>query len=116
VLLDPEPQIIDCLEFKFEFRRLDPVDELAFLAVECEMLGAPDVGTTVLDRYRRSTGDDPPPRLVDFYKCYRACLRSKISAWHLLEPKPRDPGRWPVLAKRYLELADRYSERLLPAA
>jgi hypothetical protein len=51
-----------------------------------------------------------------FHKCYRACLRSKTSAWHLLEPKPRDPGRWPVLAKRYLELADRYSERLLPAA
>jgi aminoglycoside phosphotransferase family enzyme len=116
VLLDPEPQIIDCLEFKFEFRRLDPVDELAFLAIECEMLGAPDVGATILDRYRRSTGDDPPPRLVDFYKCYRACLRSKLSVWHLLEPKPRDPARWPVMAKRYLELADRYSERLLPTA
>jgi aminoglycoside phosphotransferase family enzyme len=116
VLLEPEPQIIDCLEFKFEFRLLDPADELAFLAVECEMLGAPGVGVTVLDRYRQCTGDDPPPRLIDFYKCYRACLRSKISIWHLLEPKPRDPARWPALAKRYLELADRYSERLLPTA
>jgi len=112
VLLEPEPQIIDCLEFKFEFRVLDPVDELAFLGVECEMLGAPDVGIAVLDRYRRSTGDDPPSRLIDFYKCYRACLRSKISIWHIQEPNIRDPARWPALAKRYLDLADRHATKL----
>jgi aminoglycoside phosphotransferase family enzyme len=113
VLLETDPQIIDCLEFKFEYRVLDPVDELAFLGVECEMLGAADVGITVLDRYRQCANDDPPSRLIDFYRCYRACLRSKISIWHIREATVRDPARWPALAKRYLALADRYAGKLL---
>ncbi|MGZ3505397.1 MAG: hypothetical protein ACXWNJ_15870 [Vulcanimicrobiaceae bacterium] len=112
VLLGPDPQIIDCLEFNAEFRTLDAADELAFFAMECEMLGAPAVGTTVFDRYRRDNDDAAAAGLLEFYKCYRACLRSKLAIWHLEEPNVRHPERWPELARRYLDLADIYSRRL----
>lgn len=112
VALGAEPQIIDCLEFNREFRTLDPVDELAFFMVECEVLGAPAVGGVVFDRYCAVTGDLPPSRLLDFYRSYRAGLRAKITIWHLRETPVRDPGRWPPLARRYLDLADRYAVRL----
>ena len=39
ICLEPDPQIIDCLEFSRDLRLLDPADELAFLALECESAG-----------------------------------------------------------------------------
>jgi len=47
ICLEAEPQIIDCLEFSRALRILDPADELAFLALECERLGAPAFATTI---------------------------------------------------------------------
>ncbi len=38
------PQIIDCLEFRADLRCLDPVDELAFLTMECDRMGARGIG------------------------------------------------------------------------
>ena len=34
-------RIIDCLEFNPKLRAVDPLDEVAFLCVECDRLGAP---------------------------------------------------------------------------
>ena len=114
VFLGPDPQIIDCLEFNRAFRCLDPLDELCFLAVECEALGAPAIGARILQEYCRATGDHPPGSLLDFYKCYRACLRAKLSFLHLREPKVREPERWRRQARSYLQLAGRYADQLLP--
>ena len=112
ICLGPEPQIIDCLEFKREFRILDPVDELSFLALECERLGAPHIGPTVFAVYSGETGDVPPEVLVAFYRSFRACLRAKISAWHLREPDVAQPEKWIALAETYLALAENHSRPL----
>jgi uncharacterized protein len=50
--------------------------------------------------------------LLDFYKSYRACVRAKLSYWHLQEPGVRDPERWPRQARAYLALAGVYADRL----
>ncbi|HEY1260481.1 MAG TPA: hypothetical protein VGF34_14630 [Stellaceae bacterium] len=41
VCLGSTPRIIDCLEFRADLRWLDPLQEIAFLAMECARLGAP---------------------------------------------------------------------------
>ena len=51
-LLDP-PVVIDCLEFNRMLREVDPYDELAFLGIECRMLGADWVGSQLLARVAR---------------------------------------------------------------
>jgi uncharacterized protein len=112
ICLGAVPEVIDCLEFNREFRLLDPVDELAYFGLECEMLGAPGIGDRVLCRYRHESGDEPPPRLMSFYRSYRACLRAKIAAWHVRVPDGRDTAKWPALAQRYLILAGIHAERL----
>ena len=56
VCLLPEPQIIDCLEFSRDFRILDPADELAFLALECERLGDPGRHHPQIGRARHTDG------------------------------------------------------------
>jgi len=105
VCVEPRPQIIDCLEFSRDFRILDAADELGFLALECERLGAPWIRQTVFDTYTELSGDAPPDALVHFYQSYRACMRAKIAIWHLKEPALADPAKWAAQARDYLRLA-----------
>lgn len=108
VCLLREPVVIDCLEFNRQFRLLDPLDELAYFAMECERLGGPAVGTEVLRRYIAESGDDPGNELLAFYKAYRACLRAKIAIWHIADHELRDTERWRARARDYLGLAESY--------
>jgi len=39
ICLEERVVIFDCLEFSAELRLVDPVDELAYLSVECALLG-----------------------------------------------------------------------------
>ncbi len=103
-----EPVVIDCLEFNRELRILDPVDELSYLALECERLGAAGIGKQVLHHYAEVTGDHSPAQLIDFYKLFRACLRAKIALWHTDDHDVRDHDKWRARAREYLDLAVRY--------
>ena len=86
-LVDP-PVIIDCLEFNASVRILDAADELAYLALECEHLGAAWIGPLVFDTYASESGDRPPPAIIAFYKTHRAVLRAKLAVWHLRDHPP----------------------------
>lgn len=111
VYLGSEPTVLDCLEFNRDFRIVDPADELSYLAMECERLGAPFIEAWIFTTYRDRTGDDPPRALIDFYKCCRAYLRAKIAIWHLNEPDVREPSKWAERTNQYLYHAQNYSRR-----
>lgn len=108
ICLGPPPAIIDCVEFNREFRLLDAADELAYLAMECERLGAPSVGATLVAHYHVLADDHPPEPLIRFYGSVRAMLRAKLAAWHLDDPAVRYPSQWYNRARAYLGLADCY--------
>jgi aminoglycoside phosphotransferase family enzyme len=108
ICLTIPPVIIDCLEFNREFRILDPVDELAYLSMECERIGAARIGDKILDYYSEAVGDAYPVELIGFYKAFRACLRAKIAVWHIADHQVKDHQRWLRLARTYLDLAERY--------
>ncbi len=110
VCLTEPPVVIDCLEFNRGFRILDAVDELAYLAVECERLGAAWAGSELLATYSAISGDRPAPELIHFYASFRATLRAKIAIWHNLDDGIRDPDRWVRRAEEYLQLAERHAE------
>ncbi len=100
-------QIIDCLEFDRSMRVLDPYDEVNYLGLECEFLGASWVRPMLLDIVGGYLGRQPEPRLLATYGAFRAMLRARICIAHLLDPEPMQPGRWPGEAARYLDLAER---------
>jgi aminoglycoside phosphotransferase family enzyme len=106
-------RIIDCLEFRLDLRCLDPVDELAFLAMECERLGAGSIGRILFWRYCQRTGDCPPPVLIAFYKAIGALIRARIAILHLQETPVRAPAKWPKRAAEYLEIARRECRHLV---
>jgi len=98
-------RIIDCLEFNARLRMVDPFDEIAFLCVECERLGAPWAGEYLRRRIMHALRDGHSEELFVFYRCHRATLRARLAIAHLLEPDPRTPEKWPPLALTYLRIA-----------
>jgi aminoglycoside phosphotransferase family enzyme/predicted kinase len=106
-LISP-PVAFDCVEFNAEFRQIDVVDELSFLAMECDMLGAPAVGVAVIEAYERASGDQVEPELLAFYQAYRACVRAKVAALRGGQVVGRLHDESLKHAMDYLSLADGY--------
>ena len=112
-----EACVIDCLEFDPELRRLDPAEEMAFLALECRRLGAADVARGLIERYRRAMADPVGEDIVDFYMSRRAMTRAQIAAWHLRDPDFAGERReWTQRAYSYLDDALRDIRAALGAA
>lgn len=108
ICLTEPPVVIDCLEFSRDLRIRDPVDELSFLAMECEKLGEDRVGKILFEVYGRITGDEPEACLVAFYKAYRASERAKLAIWHLDDDYHERRGPWRQKAMDYLTMAFNY--------
>jgi aminoglycoside phosphotransferase family enzyme len=108
VCMEAVPRVIDCLEFDRELRIVDAAEELGYLALECERLGAPGLRDLIFDAYEAAADDAPYARLVHFYQSLHACSRAWLALRHLRDPAPRDPHRWPLVARDYLRLAEEH--------
>jgi aminoglycoside phosphotransferase family enzyme len=111
VCLGEPPVVIDCLEFSERLRRLDPFDEIGFLALECERLGAPWIGPILVRQLEAKFDHRPSPALTGLYRSFRAGFRAHFALRHLLDPVPREPARWRPLAEAYLSIAEASIDR-----
>jgi len=98
-------QIIDCLALSKVLRTVDCADEIAFLALECERLGASQAGRILLREWRQASGDRPEAALVHFYQSLRAAVRAWLAALHLREKAYCGSPRWIERTLCYLRLA-----------
>ncbi len=105
VHLGPQTLIIDRLEFDETLRRVDPFDEASLLGLECERLGMAWIGPYLVECLMQHLQDRPLPILLRFYRCYRACLRARLSIEHMRDPHPRTPEKWPQQTHEYLAIA-----------
>lgn len=112
VCLTEPPVIIDCVEFSRDLRIRDPIDELSFLAMECEKLGEDSVGAILFEVYGRITGDEPNASLIGFYKAYRALERARLAIRHLDDDVHERRGPWRQKALDYLAMAFAYANRV----
>jgi aminoglycoside phosphotransferase family enzyme/predicted kinase len=111
IFLEQPPQIIDCIEFSDEYRQLDIADEVCFLSMECDRLGASLLGRQFLERCEKACRDEWPPELVDFYRAYRACVRAKIAALRSLQAGAH-AAKWIDEVNDYLRIAESYLRRV----
>jgi aminoglycoside phosphotransferase family enzyme/predicted kinase len=114
IYVEKTPAVIDCIEFSDELREVDIADELSFLAMECNRLGDGAVGDLVLETYQRTSGDEIPPRLLAFYRAYRACVRAKVALFRSQQQATTGTQCVDGLIREYLDLADRYTKELGP--
>jgi aminoglycoside phosphotransferase family enzyme/predicted kinase len=106
--------IFDCIEFNHRFRYGDVAADVAFLAMDLEERGFPDLARTFVRAYGAYAEDAELPSVLDFYQCYRAFVRAKVACFRLDDPtvpaaEKRQAAR---AAARYLELAASYATRL----
>lgn len=107
-------QIIDCIEFNERMRYNDPASEIAFLAMDLEHRGRYGAAETLLAAFVRRSGDPRILALADFYLCYRACVRLKVTCFRLQQECLSEEGRRELLdrATAFAALACRYARRL----
>ena len=106
--------IFDCIEFNDRFRCGDVVSEAAFLAMDLDARGRPDLGYFFTEAYQRRTGDRDFFSLLPFYRCYRAYVRGKVLSFRLNEAEFSEEERR-VAATRagnFFDLARRYASPL----
>jgi len=101
------PRALDCLEFDDRLRYVDGLDDAAFLAMDLDRLGRPDLAEDFLDDYAEFSGDPSPAALRQHYIAYRAFVRTKVACLKY-EQGDRSAGddvkRYADLTLRRLEL------------
>src|SRR5437764_6793989 len=102
--LDDGPRILDCLEFDDHLRHVDVLDDVAFLAMDLERLGAPELSERFVRDYREFSGDPAPPALVHHYVADRAFVRVKVACLRL----EQGDGAAAALARGYADIALRH--------
>lgn len=103
--------IYDCIEFNTEFREIDIASDIAFLAMDLDFNARFADARILIDRIGKALVDPDLPRLVNYYKCYRACVRGKVEMLRAAEEKDEKPDQEvnTLTAYTYFHLALRYA-------
>lgn len=111
IFLYDDPVIFDCIEFNDDFRYIDILNEIAFLCVDLDFYANKDMSNSFVKSYMKAFGlheKDMPVPLFNFYKCYRANVRAKITLLSLKE-NPEDKKKQEDV-KGYIQLMQDYAE------
>jgi uncharacterized protein len=108
--------IFDCIEFNERFRVLDVAEEVAFLAMDLEFSGYPQLAAAFVDAYAQASSDPEMLELLSFYKAYRAYVRAKIHSFQIDDPTIGADKKAAIgaTARQYYELAARYASEFNP--
>lgn len=105
IFLLPAPVPFDCIEFNDDFRQIDVLNEVAFLCMDLDAFGRPDLSALFIEDYNvffpvMKTRADRS--LFIYYKSYRANIRAKVNS---LRAKSASDGEE---KKKALSAADKY--------
>jgi len=114
VLPNGKIYIFDAIEFFKGFSCSDVASEVAFLAMDLEFQNRRDLAVRFIDKYIDYTGDSGVLELLDFYKCYRAYVRAKVSGFRLFEPGISELEKADIekTVSAYFKFAHSYASRL----
>ncbi len=103
--------IYDCIEFNDRFRYIDVANDVAFLAMDLDYHGRPDLARHFLDRMAVALGDPNMHTVLNFYRCYRAYVRGKVESMRAADPQVFPSARASARnrARKYFQLALRYA-------
>ena len=116
LLGDGRPVIYDCIEFSPAYRCGDVASEVAFLSMDLEWRGRPDLARAFVRAYLDHAGDRHLESLLPFYQSYRAMVRAKVSALTAaadeVDPQVREGSA--EAARTLFALAERKTRGLHP--
>jgi aminoglycoside phosphotransferase family enzyme len=102
--------IYDCIEFIDRMRYTDVAADVAFLAMDLDRYGRPDLSDVFVKAYIKASGDEELMKLLDFYKCYRAYVRGKVGCFQYEDPRipAGEKEKIRANARSYFKLAESY--------
>ena len=74
------PRILDCLAFDPRLRTVDVLADVAFLVMDLQRLGHPDLAVTFLRAYCEFSDEHHPGSLAHVHVAQRALVRAKVAA------------------------------------
>jgi len=103
--------VFDCIEFSRPLRCNDVASEIAFLAMDLESRGRPDLARRFVAAYAEAAADPLVSVLLPFYGCYRAGVRGKVEglASREADVEPADRDAAAERARGHFALAVRYA-------
>lgn len=106
--------IFDCIEFNERFRCGDVAEDVAFLTMDIDFNGYSQYADAFMEAYIRYSGDTDLPALLNFYRCYYAYVRGKVTSFRLDEEELQEFERGQIIetATKYFNLAYTYAARL----
>jgi len=106
--------IFDCIEFNERFRCGDVAEDVAFLTMDLDFNGYPRHADAFIESYIRHSGDTDLPALLNFYRCYYAYVRGKVTSFRLSQEELQENEREQITknAARYFDLAYTYAARM----
>ncbi|MDG6222031.1 MAG: hypothetical protein IAX21_07965 [Candidatus Bathyarchaeota archaeon] len=106
--------IFDAIEFNERFSNCDVASEIAFLAMDLDFKGHKDLSRFFVEKYVKYSGDQELLELLDFYKCYRAYVRGKVTSFKLNDPSVSEEEKTATIkeATAYFELALEYAKKM----
>jgi aminoglycoside phosphotransferase family enzyme/predicted kinase len=78
--------IVDRIEFDPRYRFGDVAGEVAFLVIELERVGRPDLARVFMRTYIEETGSKDLLEVLPLYQVYRAMVRGKVRSMLLRQP------------------------------
>jgi uncharacterized protein len=113
IIEGPRPeqmQIIDGVEFNPRIRCGDIAMDVAFLAMDLDFQRRPDLANHFIAQLTERMGDEDLPRLVQFYKAYRAHVRAKVACFMSdnIAPEMEEFVAIRSEIERYIDLATAY--------
>ncbi len=106
---DDVPLVVDCVEFREDFRRIDAASDVAFFAMDLAYRGRAALARRFLRRYARATDDFDLYAVLDYYLAYRAAVRAKVAALAAADAAiaPAQRAAAAASARRHLAFAAR---------
>ncbi|MFA5678750.1 MAG: AAA family ATPase [Pseudomonas sp.] len=110
-LIDGQVTLFDCIEFNDAFRWIDVMSDVAFMAMDLEDRGLPDLSQRFVNAWLEHTGDYAGLAVLNYYKAYRAMVRAKVALFRLGQTDISTQERDQVLARYhgYIALAESYT-------
>ncbi|MDP2005619.1 MAG: AAA family ATPase [Rubrivivax sp.] len=111
---DGRVTIFDGIEFNDDWRWIDVVNEVAFMAMDLHAHGLKPLAHRFVNAYLEQRGDYEGMRLLPCYTAYRALVRAKVALLRAAQPGA-DAVHETCHARRYLALAGACGQPRRPA-
>jgi predicted kinase len=114
ICIHDEITIFDCIEFNERFRFGDVAEDVAFLTMDIDFNGYPQYAEFFVQSYIKYSSDVDMLKLLNFYRCYYAYVRGKVTSFRLFQKEMTKQDKLEITktAEKYFDLAYTYATRL----